>query len=146
MLYKSRPAVVTDVGEKITIQIEPKKAKRVRDKDIELLHSGPIANASELVAEPVDVEEAWELLDGESCNLADLSDLLFGDFTPETAWSSWVAVAEGVHFSGGPAEIIARSRDEIETDLEQILLKQQEEEAKQRFFENIKNATLDDAD
>ncbi|NNJ91402.1 MAG: RNB domain-containing ribonuclease [Gammaproteobacteria bacterium] len=146
VLYKSRPAVVTDVGEKITIQIEPKKAKRVRDKDIELLHSGPIANASELVAQPVDVEEAWELLDGESCSLADLSDLLFGDFTPETAWSSWVAVAEGVHFSGGPAEIATRSRDEIETDLEQIRLKQQEEEAKQRFFENIKNATLDDAD
>jgi len=146
VLYKSRPAVVTDIGEKITIQIEPKKAKRVRDKDIELLHSGPIADASKLIAEPVDVEEAWELLEGDSCNLADLSDLLFGDFTPETAWSSWTAVVEGVHFSGSPAEITARSRDDIESDLEQIRQKQQEEEAKRRFFENIKNATLEEAD
>ena len=146
MLYKSRPAVVTEVGEKITIQIEPKKAKRVRDKDIGFLHGGPVADASKLTAEPVDVEEAWELLDGESCKLSDLSELLFGDFTPETAWSSWVAVSEGIHFSGTPDEITARSRDEIETDLEQIRQKQQEEEAKQRFFENIENATLEESD
>lgn len=146
VLYKSRPAVITEVGEKITIQIEPKKAKRVRDKDIELLHGGPIADASKLTAETVDVEEAWELLDGETCNLSDLSDLLFGEFTPETAWSSWIAVSEGVHFAGTPAEITTRSRQEIETELEQIRQKQQEEEAKQRFFENIKNATLEDSD
>ena len=146
VLYKSRPAVVTEVGEKITIQIEPKKAKRVRDKDIELLHGGPIADASKLMARTVDVEEAWELLEGESCNLSELSDLLFGEFTAETAWSSWIAVSEGVHFAGTPAEIMARSREDIETDLAQILQKQQEDEAKQRFFKNIKNATLDDSD
>jgi exoribonuclease-2 len=146
VLYKSRPAVVTDIGEKITIQIEPKKAKRVRDRDIELLHIGPLADASKLVAEQVDVEEAWELLDGESCSLADLSDLLFGKYTPETAWSSWMAVVDGVHFSGTPAKITARSRDEIESDLEHIHQKQQEEADKARFFENLKNATLEEAD
>jgi exoribonuclease-2 len=146
VLYKSRPAVVTDTGEKITIQLEPNKAKRVRDKDIELLHAGPISDASKLVAQSVEVEEAWELLDGESCSLADLSDLLFGDFTPQTAWSSWIAVSEGVHFSGTPGQIFARSRELIDKDLEDLRAKEREEQEKQNFFENIKNATLRDSD
>ena len=43
VLYKIRPALITEVGEKITIQLEGDKAKRVRPKDIRLLHPGPLA-------------------------------------------------------------------------------------------------------
>ena len=146
VLYKIRPAVVTDVGDKITIQIEPKKAKRVRDKDIELLHPGPVVDASRLQAEDVDVEEAWELLEGESCSLAELSELLFDEYTPETAWSSWVAVTDGVHFSGTPNDISTRSREDIDADLAEQQLKLQQEQEKQRFYDNISNASLTDAD
>ena len=48
VLYKIRPAVVTDLGEKITIKLEDSKAKRVREKDVSLLHPGPCNDLKKL--------------------------------------------------------------------------------------------------
>ena len=146
VLYKIRPALVTDLGEKITITLEDSKAKRVRDKDVKLIHPGPCKDLKQLQAVSVDVEEAWELLDGEACNLADLSDLLFGEYTPDTAWSTWQMVSEGLHFEGQPDNIVSRSPEDIKADRQAIREKEQAEADKARFFENIKNASLTDDD
>lgn len=146
VLYKIRPAVVTDLGEKITIKLEDSKAKRVREKDVSLLHPGPCNDLKKLQPVTVDVEEAWELLEGEECNLAELSDLLFGEYTPNSAWSTWQMVSEGLHFEGQPGSIVSRSSEDIEADRQVMEEKRQAEADKARFFENIKNASLTEED
>ena len=50
VLYKTRPALVVENGEKITIELEGAKRKRVRPKDITLLHPGPLASLAGLDA------------------------------------------------------------------------------------------------
>ncbi len=146
VLYKIRPAVVTEIGDKITIKLEGNKAKRVRDKDITLLHPGPVASPDNLQSTEVDLVEAWELLEGETCTLADLAEILFDTFTPESAWSTWQNVTEGVYFEGKPDRIITRSPKQVEQDLEKTRLKQLEEAEKRQFFENITHATLNEND
>ena len=44
VLYKIHPAIVSSVGEKIEIQLAGGKSKRVRDKDVTLLHPGPLSS------------------------------------------------------------------------------------------------------
>ena len=146
MLYKIRPALVTDLGEKITIKLEDNKAKRVREKDVSLLHPGPCNDLKQLNPVEVGVEEAWELLDGESCSLAELSDLLFGEYTPNTAWSTWQLVSEGLHFEGQPDKIVSRTLEAIAADRKAIEEKEKAEAEKAQFYENIQNASLTDED
>ena len=59
VLYKSGPARITAVEEKIEIQLPNGKSKRVREKDIVLLHPGPLRSLSTLDA-PLEgeIEEA----------------------------------------------------------------------------------------
>jgi exoribonuclease-2 len=121
VLYKVRPARVLSVADKIDIEVEGGQTKRVRPKDIVLLHPGPLRSLGELTSCEGQPEEAWELLEGAQTNLRELTELVYGDFTPAAAWSAWQLVAEGLHFEGDvesirprPAEVIARERDERE--------------------------------
>jgi len=148
VLYKVRPAVITDIGEKITIQLEGKKVKRVRSKDIALLHPGPVTDLDRLACceTDADTDEAWELLEGETSSLAELCELVFDDYTAEKAWSLWQHVAQGVYFEGSPEKILRRSRQQVDEDLEKISLREKQESEKLQFIENVSNATLDDND
>ncbi|MGD2119522.1 MAG: ribonuclease catalytic domain-containing protein [Chromatiales bacterium] len=146
VLYKIRPAIVTDVGEKITIQLEGDKAKRVRDKDIALLHPGPVRHLRDLESREAEIAETWELLEGETSSLPELSELLYESYTPETAWSAWQYVSEGLYFEGTPEQIIRRSAEQVETDLNQLREKQLQEEQEQQFYANIQSASLTEDD
>ncbi len=114
MLYKVRPARVVALGEKIEIELERGQTKRVRAKDIELLHPGPLRSLSELVPQEGELDEAWELLEGGETTLRDLTELAFDAFTPATAWAAWQRVTQGLCFDGTPESIRARPRDEVE--------------------------------
>jgi exoribonuclease-2 len=146
VLYKNRPAVVTLISDKITIALDKKTVKRVRDKDIQLLHPGPIKSVDELKDESVSLDEAWELLDGESCSLEELAGLVAEAFTPQSAWSVWLSVSEGLLFEGDPSSIQPRSREAIAEDRQRQLEKKQQEQAEKAFLENIQNATLTEDD
>ena len=114
VLYKSRPAKVCATGDKIAIRTEGGADKKVRDKDVLLLHPGPFAGFGELASRDGEVEEAWEMLEGESVALAELADLVFGEFTPSSAWATWALLAEGVYFQGEPDRIRPRSGEEVQ--------------------------------
>lgn len=116
VLYKVRPARVVSVGEKIEIELDGGQSKRVRAKDVELLHPGPLRDLSELAPQEGELNEAWELLEGGETTLKDLAELAFNAFTPATAWAAWQGVAEGLTFSGTPGAIQARSRELVERD------------------------------
>ena len=116
VLYKVRPARVVALGDKIEIQLEGGKSKRVRPKDVELLHPGPVQRLTELTACGGDVEEAWELLAGGTTDVKELAELIFDDYTPATAWATWQLVTEGVYFEGSPWQIQVREAEQVATE------------------------------
>lgn len=113
VLYRERPALVRGVGEKLEIELEGGKLQRVRPKDLALLHEGPIRSLGELQTPDGDVETAWELLDGNATDIAELADLAYGDYTPHTAWAAWQQVAHGLYFRGRPEQIETRSPADV---------------------------------
>ncbi|MCB1868743.1 MAG: RNB domain-containing ribonuclease [Gammaproteobacteria bacterium] len=117
VLYKQSAALVTVVSDKIELELVGGKSKRVRKKDITLLHPGPLTDLSNLKQPDADVEEAWELLGEETTNLKELAELIYGEFTPASAWAAWVRVAEGLYFEGDPERIHCRPRAQIEADI-----------------------------
>lgn len=104
------------VGEKIEIELEGGDTKRVRPKDLELLHPGPLRSLDELSPQEGEADEAWALLEGGQTNLRELAELAFSRYTPATAWATWQLVAEGLLFSGVPSAIQARLRADVERD------------------------------
>ncbi|RLW68521.1 MAG: hypothetical protein B6D68_03480, partial [spirochete symbiont of Stewartia floridana] len=91
VLYKQAPAHVKEIGNKVEIVLPGGRTLSVRDKDVVLLHPGPITSLSILDAEipSGQVEEAWELLQGESPSLQELAELVYGRYTPSAAWHSF---------------------------------------------------------
>lgn len=116
VLYKIRPARVVSVGEKIEIELEGGQSKRVRAKDVTVLHPGPLRRLADLTPQAGDLIEAWELLEGTETTLRELAELAFDDFTPATAWAVWQRVAEGLIFSGTPHAIRAHTREAVERE------------------------------
>lgn len=109
VLYKNHPARVIAVSEKIEIRLPDNKSKRVRPKDIVLIHQGPLKSLDILTSQDADVHDAWEILIGEITTLAELTDLIFDENTPATAWATWQILSEDLYFTGSPDRIEARS-------------------------------------
>ncbi len=116
VLYKSKPARVVGVGDKIDIELEGSKIKRVRPKDIVPLHPGPVGSLAQLHPQVGNVDEAWELLEGGETNLTELAELVFGEYSPATAWAAWELLAEGLYFEGDPDAVRPRSAEQIAAD------------------------------
>lgn len=116
VLYKIRPARVLALGEKIEIELEGGQVKRVRPKDISMLHPGPLRSLANLGPREGELAEAWELLEGGETSLSELAELMFDELSPETAWAAWQWVADGLYFDGTPETVRARTREEVERD------------------------------
>jgi len=114
VLYKQSPALVKSrEDDKITITLE-KGEKKVRSKDILLLHEGPLNSLGALEVLEGDPEEAWELFQGESPSLKDLAELIYGDFTPSSAWSVFLLLNRSAWFRGTPDQIEVTTGEERE--------------------------------
>ena len=146
VLYKTRPARITEITDKIEIALAGAKPKRVRDKDIQLLHPGPVDSLDDLDVGGASVDEAWELLRGESVPLADLAELLYGEFTPATAWSSWQLVADGLYFDGSPEAVTGREAAVVAADIAEREAKAARETAWQGLIGRLKQGRIADED
>lgn len=146
VLYKIHPAVVKQVGEKIEIQLEAGKSKKVRGKDVILIHPGPISSLSTLTEVEGNVEEAWELLQGEQPSLSELAELVYGDFTPVTAWASWQLLDDGLYFSGQVDAITVNDSETVEAVQSARDSKAREAEEWEGFLLRVKQAQLEDED
>ena len=129
VLYKIRPARVTEVSDKISLELEGGKTKRVRDKDVELLHPGPLGSLNQLSPQEGEVREIWELMEEGAMEIGEFSELIYGDYTPATAWAAWQLVAEGLYFEGEPAQIRARPAEQVEQEIAERARKAAEEQA-----------------
>jgi exoribonuclease-2 len=145
-LYKIRPALVTQVSDKIDIDLGDGKGKRVREKDIVILHPGPLKQLDDLSNVAGDLEEAWELLSGEQTHLEELASLIYGDFTPATAWATWMLVAEGLYFEGTPELIQVRSAEQVQADQQAIQAKEAAEQAWETFLKRLEQQAIEPED
>ncbi len=146
VLYKIRPARVLCVGEKIEIELDGGQTKRVRPKDIEVLHPGPLHSLKELQPCEGDLLEAWELLDGGNTVLQELAELIYAEFTPSSAWAAWQWVADGLYFQGTPGEIVARAAAQVESERDERESKQRAKREWEELLERLRQKTFIEAD
>lgn len=142
-LYKTHPAKVVAVSDKIEIALQEGKNKKVRDKDIVVLHPGPVQSLDRLNPGEGNIEEAWELLQGENPTLQELAELAFGEFTPATAWGVWQLLVEGLYFRGVPGEIQVCDEQAVAAEREAREKKANEAQAWEMFLDHVRNADLD---
>jgi exoribonuclease-2 len=125
VLYKTAPAMIDQLGDKISIRLANGETVKVREKDIQLLHPGPMKSLADLnQPSSGDVQAAWELLQGETVTLAELADWIYGEKSPLTVWQTWLVLQEQIYFTGSIEQISTRT----ETEVDAILAKQREKE------------------
>jgi exoribonuclease-2 len=138
--YKNRPAVVIAGGEKLEISLAGGETLKVREKDLELVHPGPVRSAEEAARPPArsQVREAWELLEGSSVPLKELAELAYGDFSPQSAWAAYCLLKEGFYFSGTVDALSPRDALAVAAAEQKREEKQRETLEREAFLERLK--------
>jgi len=146
VLFKNKAAIVQEVEEKFTIGIDGGGIKKVRAKDIELLHPGPVSVLVNLELAGGNITDAWEMIHGEEVSLEELAELIYDEFSPASAWSTWLLLNEGLYFSGSIMSIASKSQDEVDA----VVQARQEKETGARLWEEsitrIKSGSITEDD
>lgn len=145
VLYKGKPALVRETGQKISISTADGKTKSVRPKDLQLLHPGPLDSLSRLKEIPLQssLQEVTELMTGEKFSFVDACELVFSEYSPLSAWNMQLLLDQAIYFSGCAEDgVLARSRQEIEEIQNQAAEKEAQEKERQLFLERIKQNQL----
>ena len=149
VVYKNRPALVIETGEKPGISLPGGEKLKVRVKDIEALHQGPCSQAdlealSAGTGTPeVDIRGAWELLAGTTVSLQELAELIYGEFTPRSAWAAYALLREGLYFTGAAAAVTGRDAVAVEADEERWKLRRQDQADREAFLGRLASGALD---
>ena len=144
VVYKNKPALVKDFsGGKITLSLHDGGQVNVREKDIELIHSGPVKDFSGIEsggAVTADIREVWELLldGGEPVPLKDLAALVFGEYIPSSAYAAYCLLRDGLYFSGTPSAVVPKNREEVTAEESKRIEKQRETGERSSFLERLK--------
>jgi len=147
VLYKNAPALIDQVADKISIQLASGKTVKVRPKDIQLLHPGPLKSLHELTQTPQgDLNEAWELLQGETILLAELAEFIYGESTPVTVWHAWQVLHEQTYFIGPRDAVVARTKEAVDAILDKQRAKEQEAELWEDYLQRVKENAIQPED
>lgn len=146
VLYKNRPARVRSTGEKLDLDLEDGRSQKVRPKDAVLLHPGPFRSMGELQPQTGEVESAWELLAGTTVPLAEVAELVYGAFTPASAWATWQLVNDGLFFRGTPEAVRACAAAEVESERATRQARLEQEQAWEAFVARVKARQILPAD
>jgi exoribonuclease-2 len=149
-VYKQKPAFVSAVDDKITIHTGGEEM-RVRVKDVELLHEGPLTGLAELdaVIPQTDIREVWELCadeyesSGKSITLQELAELTYGVFTPAAAWAAYRLISEGIYFNGTVSDVRPRSVADIEAAEQRQHDKQLVSAKRTAFINRLRSGNID---
>jgi exoribonuclease-2 len=138
VLYKNQPARLSKINDKkIEIDLADGRSLKVRPKDVDLLHPGPISSLAGLKPPVGDVATAWELLQGSVTNVPELAELAFTAYTPITAWAAWELVADGLYFSGAIDKIHVHTPAQVGAEQAARAAKAAEEQAWQDFLARL---------
>lgn len=145
VLYKQTPALVTSSGDKIDILLPGGKTRSVREKDVFLLHPGPVAGFPDLETDAPEgqPEEAWELLQGESPSLTELAELVYGEHTPATSWQTFKLLNRSPWFKGTPETIEIADEETVQARIRADNEKAEAEGQWNDFIERFKAGSID---
>jgi len=143
VIYKNKPALVKEASDgKFSISLSDGSSVKVRDKDIEVIHSGPVKNFSGIFIDvpQAAIREAWELLsdEGAPVSLKELAALVCGEYNPSSAYAAYCLLKDGLYFSGAVAAITPRGRDEVAAEEEKRSGKLRESTERTEFLRRIK--------
>jgi exoribonuclease-2 len=138
--YKNRPALVCACGEKLEISVRGGETLKVREKDVELIHPGPVRSVEDAAEKPdrAAIREAWELLEGAEVSLKELAELVYGDFSPQSAWAAYGLLKEGLYFSGTVDALSARDAAAVAAGEQKRDEKQREAGEREVFLEKLR--------
>ena len=145
VIYKGKPAIVKDHADgKYTISLQNGEQVKVRDKDIELIHTGPLNNFGEIESggRPASVlREAWELLsdEGSSLTLKDLAGFICNEDTPSSAYAAYCALKDNLYFCGEIDNISPRGKEEVTAEESKRAAARMETGERMRFLDRIKS-------
>lgn len=159
-LYKQKPAIVREFFDDGKISIETANGKiRVREKDIEPLHPGPVNNLNDFETAtaaggaadglPDNFEdEAWELFSGEETppSFKELCELA-GGWTAQIAWKVHKIIERGLCFENAPhwqpeAAVMPRPREAVEAAKAKLGVKESEAAERADFLPRLKAKML----
>lgn len=143
VLYKNQPALISGIqGDKFEIAIAG-GVKKVRAKDMVLLHKGECSSlqkALDAVPPQADFGEAADFFAGETPSFSELSELLWGEYPAEQAWSIWRLISSAPYFvCTAPDEPISiRTAAEIERLTQKQAEKEAAEAVRQDFVTELR--------
>jgi exoribonuclease-2 len=138
VLYKGRQACIRRAGKRLQIELGGGETLKVRPKDVVPLHPGPIESLDDLRTRTGELETAWELLAGEATTLAELAELAYGEYTPDTAWAAWQLVEDGLYFQGTPEAVVARTPEQVSQERADREARAANERARAAFLERVR--------
>jgi exoribonuclease-2 len=143
VVYKNKPALVKEISsDKITIAIYGGDKIKVREKDIEIIHPGPVKNFNEIKESKgsANIHETWELLlaDSGSVSLKELAELAFGEYCPASAWAVYNLLLDGLFFAGTINAIKPRKQSEVEADKKKREEKSAASNERELFLERLR--------
>jgi len=136
VIYKGRPALAEERGDKLELILPDGGRARVRPKDVLFLHPGPAS--LDLKVPQGEAEAAWELLEGERVSLRELAELVYGAFTPEAAYGAFLLAQAGERFVLEGDGVRVRTREEVLALEEARKRKEERERAFQEALERLR--------
>ena len=147
VVYKSQPASIQQIiDQKIEICFSAGKQKRVRPKDITLIHPSSPTDLKALKKIEGDMLQAWELLQGEETCLEELCELAFETYTPHHAWATWEWLKEGIYFHGDVHAIIPHDTAHVTQSLAQIKQKLAIKNSWKEMIQRVSHGSFIEAD
>lgn len=126
-LYHSRTAYIRNVnGEKLEIAIEGGGSKNVREKDLVFLHPGPVNSLPPQKLPDPDLADVAALMEGETLSFTDFMDLLYGETSPDAAYSAYLLLSADLYFEGSVTEGV-KLKDPAEVKKKLAALREKEE-------------------
>ncbi|MDC1065928.1 ribonuclease catalytic domain-containing protein [Candidatus Pseudothioglobus singularis] len=140
--YKSKPAkVVSATTHKYEITFSDGTSQKVREKDFRFIH--PEFNTINQDCPDVDASILFDL-DAESFSLQEITEWLFDDFTPQSAWYVYLMSEDSLYFYWNKDLLILRTQEQIQLIKNQRKDKVLEQESLNRCIKNLENNVFDD--
>jgi len=144
VLYRGKPAIITNINDKIFIKLADNSEKKIRSKDLTFLYAGPVSNFSFLVNKiDGDRQLAWELLSSEDpVSIQELAELMFGEINQTTVWLAYKELEKKELFYGDCENISAYSAEEVEKKKNNLIKKQETEKRWAEYISRVKTGTI----
>ncbi|GAB1433021.1 RNB domain-containing ribonuclease [Spirochaetota bacterium] len=141
VIYKNRAATARLDGDKLELSFQKEPSVRVREKDVELLHDGPVKTVPAIL-EGGEFETAWEMTSGSFISISELAELAFGSDGPAERLSAWAKCMDGLPFRLQEGQVYMLQPEERKEEEEKRNKKQFEGKERAAFIERAKKAAF----